>query len=773
MEIDLQNTDELINKLSDLCSIVPEYWDISGKKHITSVETKKAILRAMRLKVDSVEDIVKEINERKYKPWRNLIESVYVISVNDQPLKIPVYIPVQEGEEKKLLLSWSIESEDNPLQSPFSKGGLKGDFKGNAGGLSGERNKFILSGDSITISELQWINGIRYIRIDLRDTGNRDIGYYVIQVECKHPENIFPGNTNLLKMTSRVIVTPDTCYIPLELQDGRTWGLSINLYSISSLRNWGIGDFTDLKKIVKWIADLKGGFVGINPLHAIPNTKPFGISPYSPISRLYKNFIYLDIENIPEISDSENAEAITKSESFKKELNKLRKGKLIDYEQIASLKEKVLRHAFDLFYEKHYMQDTPRGKDFRRYVSEEGSNLESFTLFLALWKYMHKAYDAYTYQQWPEEYHSPSNKEVQEFRNTHEKEILFYKYVQWLVDGQLKETAEIARKIGMVAGLYHDLAIGSVNGGSDAWNYQGVIGEADVGAPADDFNPNGQNWGFPPVIPERLKDTGYELFIQTIRKNMKYAGALRIDHAPGLFRLFWIPYETTPKQGAYILYPSEDLLRIIALESVRNKTMVIAEDLGTVGENVRETLKGFQMLSYKLFYFERNYPDPSFVLPDRYPDTALCAVTTHDLPTLYGYWKSQDIKIRKKLGMFTDDASCQSQIRERKRDKKLILSALKSQGIIPDNFPSDPKMIQQMTPKLCLAIYQYLARTPCKLLLVSLDDILGTLNQQNMPGTVDSYPNWMQKTPLTLEEILSDKRFLVLSEMLRKNILRF
>ena len=761
MEIDLQNMDTLINELSELCGIVPEYWDISGKKHITSLETKKAILRAMRLKVDSVEDIVKEINERKYKPWKNLIEPVYVISVNDQPLQIPVYIPIREGEEKKLILSWSIENEKNPPLPPFSKGGK--------GGLSGERDEYVLSGDAISVSEQQWIDGTRYIKVILLDSVRRDIGYYVTNVECKHPENVFLGKTNLLRKPAKIIVTPDTCFIP-ELQNGRTWGLSINLYSISSLRNWGIGDFTDLRKIVKWIADLKGGFVGINPLHAIPNTKPFGVSPYSPISRLYKNFVYLNIEDIPEVSESEDAQAITRSESFKKELNKLKKRKLIDYEQAASLKERVLRHAFDLFYEKYYMRDTPQGMDFRRYMSEESSALESFALFVMLWKYMKKVHNAYTSQQWPEEYRSPSNKEVHDLRKTHEKEILFYKYVQWHIDKQLEETAEMARKLGMVVGLYHDLAIGSVAGGSDVWNYRAVIGEADVGAPSDDFSPNGQNWGFPPVIPERLKDTGYELFIQTIRKNMKYAGALRIDHAPGLFRLFWIPYGTTPKEGAYVLYPSEDLLRIIALESVRNKTMVIAEDLGTVGENVREMLKRFQMLSYKLFYFERNYPDPSFVLPDGYPDMALCAVTTHDLPTLYGYWKSQDIKIKKQLGMYQDDNLWKKQVQDRNRDKKLIIAALKSQEIIPDDFPSDPKMIPQMAPELCLAIYQYLTRTPCKLLLVSLDDILGTLNQQNMPGTVDLYPNWIQKTPLTLEKMLSDKRFIVLSEILRKNI---
>lgn len=742
----MSKIDDLIHELSELCGIVSEYWDILGKKHITPVETKKAILSAMKMKIDSEEDAVKEIHERKWKPWRSFIEPVHVVSVKEQPFKVPVYIPIHEGEEKRLSLSWSIESEN------------------------GQRDEFLISGENLTISEQQWINGIRYIKINIQDTGNRDIGYYVIHIECKHPENIFPEGTNLLKKTSRIVVTPDTCFIPPELHNRRTWGLSVNLYSIRSFRNWGIGDFTDLKEIIRWTADLKGGFIGINPLHALQNTKPLGISPYSPISRLYKNIIYLDIESIPEVSESKDAQGILTSSSFKRELNKIKKEKLIDYEQTASLKDRILRQAFEFFYEQYYTQNTPQGREFKKYISDEGDALEFFATYMTLSDFFCCGDHNSSWQQWAQKYHNPSSVAVQEFRKRHEREILFYKYIQWLIDGQLKEAVKLTRELGMVVGLYNDLAIGSVGGGSDAWNYQDVIGGADVGAPPDDFSPDGQNWGFPPMIPERLRETGYELFIQTVRKNMKHGGALRIDHAPGLFRLYWIPYGISPKEGAYIRYPSEDLLRIIALEGVRNKTMVIAEDLGTVGENVRETLKKFQMLSYKLFYFERNYPDPSFLPPEKYPDMALCAVTTHDLPTIYGYWKGQDIKMRKKLGMYTDEGLWQRHVEERERDKQLIISALKSQDIIPVDFPSKPKRLTQMTPELCIAIYQYLARTPCKLLHVSLDDVIGNLNQQNMPGIVDSYPNWMQKTPLTLEEMVEDERFVDLSEMLSRTI---
>jgi len=737
----MQYYDNLINELSGMCGIEPEYWDIFGKKHTASIDTRKAVLRAMRLNIETAEDIANEISKKRWKSWKGFLEPVHVISVNAPAVLIPVYIPVNEGEESRLAISCSLEDES--VHTVLQK------------------HKII--GKDIAISEQQWIDGKRYIKVFLH-IEHRDIGYYVLRVECKHPDKIFPEKSNKLQKTSRIIITPDVCYLPENLRNGKAWGLSINLYAIRSEQNWGIGDFTDLKRIVRWVAGFKGSLVGINPLHVIPNTSPFGASPYSPISRLYKNFIYLDIEGIPEVKESEDAGKFMSSKKYSQKLDELRKADLIDYEAVASLKEKILKYAFSVFYKKHYLRDTGRGREFKKYISEEGLALESFAIFMALSEHMKKTKNAHSWQEWPRKYHNLSGKAVDAFRKEHKKEIYFYQYVQWLIDKQIREISEEAEK----AGLYYDLAIGSLSGGSDAWAYQDVIADrADVGAPPDDFSPDGQKWGFPPLIPEKLKDNAYELFIQTMRRSMKHGRAIRIDHALGLFRLFWIPDGMTPEDGAYVACYSDDLLRIIALESTLNRTMVIAEDLGTMGEHVRETLKRFQMLSYRLFYFERNYPDPSFLPPEKYPDMALCAVTTHDLPTLNGYWKGRDIETRRGVGKYLNEKQWEQQIQDRERDKRLILAALKSQGIITDDFPSDPDMIPEMTAELCLAIYKYLALCPCKLLLVSLDDIIGTLDQQNMPGTVDSYPNWMQKSPVTLEEIMTLERFAAVTEMLK------
>jgi 4-alpha-glucanotransferase len=750
----MQPSDELITELSGLCGIIPEYWDIFGNKWITPPETRRAILRAMKLRIDSDAEIQKEISRRKEGYWNSFVKPVHVLSVNQQPRKIPIYLPMPEGQEAGLVVTWSIKNEDTS--------------SGTSRAYPRETR-----GPDITVEKVRWIDGVRFIKIVLLDDEPRDIGYYQLTVECRYPAGKSPGEQKAYKKKSRIILTPDFCYVPEEMEKGRSWGVALNLYSIRSAGNWGIGDFSDLKKTVAWVAGMKGDCVGINPLHAIPNTKPYGISPYSPISRLYKNYIYLNVESIPEVAESKKIQKQIASKKYQQELLEIKETEFIDYERIAALKEKVLRQAFEIFCSDHYLRNTSRGQDFRQYILDEGTVLESFTLFMVLKEHFLKTNNVYAWNDWPKTYHRLSGKAVQTFRKAHEKEVLYYQYLQWLIDCQLREIAEDAHQQGMKIGLYHDLAVGSVGGGSDAWNYQDVIaGDADLGAPPDDFNVNGQNWGFPPFIPEKMKESGYELFIHTIRKNMKYGGAIRIDHALGLFRLFWVPKGLHPKDGAYVSCSSEDLVRIIALESIRNKTIVIAEDLGTIGENVRETLKAYKMLSYRLLYFERNYPDPSFLTPEKYPELALCAVTTHDLPTLYGYWAGRDLQVKKQLGLFRDDDQWQQHLQERERDKKLIISAVKSRGIVPDEYPSEPSLVPEMTPELCIAIYTFLSLTPCKLLMVSLDDLLGTLNQQNMPGTVDEHPNWMQKTPVTLDAIAKDRRFAVLSGMLKKTFLR-
>ena len=575
-----QKTSEMINELSGLCGILPEYWDIFGKLHTTTVEAKQAMLRAMKLHIGSDADISKTITDVKNSLWTGFVEPAFVVSVNDRHLNIPVYLPLRSGEEGKMTLTCVIEDE----------------FK--------KTYEIKVSGSDLDILEERTIDDIRYVKVLLAVGAPGNDGYYTADLECKLSVNTFADGNEAIRKTTKLIITPDTCYIPPELQTGKAWGLSVNLYSVQSKHSWGTGDFRDLKTLTDLIAAMKADFLGVNPLHAIPNTYPYGVSPYSPISRLYKNFIYLDIEDIPEVVESDEIQGRIKSRTFKNKVRKLRKTKTIDYEQAGHIKEQILRNAFDCFYDRHYEKDTERGRAFRGFVAAEERCLDFYATFMALLDFFRNTKNIYAWQEWPEAYHDPSGDAVRTFRKKHEKEVLYYEYLQWLIDDQLLRISRHCKEIGMKIGLYHDLAIGAIAGGSDVWSYQEMIGDADVGAPPDDFNPIGQNWGFPPLIPHKLRENGYEVFIETIRKNMKYGGALRIDHALGLFRLFWIPAGAPARDGAYLLQPAEDLLRIIALESQRNKTVVIAEDLGTIDDNFRKMLQSFQMLSYRLFYFE-------------------------------------------------------------------------------------------------------------------------------------------------------------------------
>jgi 4-alpha-glucanotransferase len=748
--------DELIEELAGLCGIVPEYWDIFGKRHEAAVEGKIALLKAMGLATYSEEEVCREIAERKKRPWNLFLEPALVVSVNDCPVSIPIYLPLESGGEKDVSLSLTVIDEQ------------------------GNEDALALTGDVLTIAEERVLEDIRYVRINLKDRDVRAMGYYTLTVTAERKQGAFPGGRSLIAKTCRLIITPGACYIPPALETGRTWGLSMNLYSIRSAENWGIGDFGDLRKIVRRIGLLRGGFVGINPLHAIPNTMPFGISPYSPISRLYRNLVYLDMDNIPGFAQCDEAHALTSH------THDTGKPDMIDYERVAALKKEVLKLVFADFLHEHCNGQSELGREFSSYCKNEGETLESYAAYCALWEHMQAERNACSWQEWPEEYHDCTGPAVADFKKQHASEILFHQYIQWLIDRQLRQIQAEAEALGMPVGIYHDLAVGSIGGGSDAWSFRGVISTAaDVGAPPDDFNPAGQNWGFPPVDPEKLRETGYEFFIQTIRKNMRHGGALRIDHALGLFRIFWIPQGMKASFGAYVNFPSEDLLRIIALESVRNKTMVIGEDLGTVGDNVRETLRRFNLLSYKLLYFERYYPDPSFRKPEDYAETALCTVTTHDLPTLYGYWAGRDIELKKRLGIYQDDAAVDNDVSSRERDRKLLLAVLAAEGIIErsDAAAKDkvskirdilrgvhhPDDFTVMTPDLCLSVYEYLARTPCRLLAVSLDDAIGTPDQQNMPGVTEGYPSWRRKTPLSLKHILSDTWFERLADMFKRN----
>ena len=367
---------------------------------------------------------------------------------------------------------------------------------------------------------------------------------------------------------------------------------------------------------------------------------------------------------------------------------------------------------------------------------------------------------------WPEEYRDPESAAVRGFRAKHWRSVLFYQYLQWQIDAQLRGAQKRARERRLAIGLYHDLALATDRFGSDLWAHRPYyVAGCRVGAPPDDFSPSGQDWAFPPPDSQRHRENGYRLFAASIRKNCRHGGALRIDHVMRLFRLYWIPDGKTAAGGAYVRELSLDYLRVLALESVRNQVMVIGEDLGTVEPEVRETLARFGILSYRLLYFEQD-KSGRFKTGEQYPRQALVSSTTHDLPTLAGFWTGADIEARRQAGMI-DDANYERQIAARAAEKQKMLDLLFQSGLLAADLPRRAASYPELTAELHNAVIGFLALTPSQLLALNEEDLTKETAQQNLPGTTWQYPNWGRKAKFTVEQLRSDPQALAFTAMAR------
>ncbi len=533
-----------------------------------------------------------------------------------------------------------------------------------------------------------------------------------------------------------LIVAPDRATQPPR----RSAGLGVTLYGLRSGRNWGCGDFRDLRDLIDWsVKVLRVDFIALNPLHAIHNRRPYNTSPYLPNSTFYRNFIYLDVEAVPGYAAVEDSA----------ELARLRQAPTVEYEQVAALKRAALERIFE---------SNPPGRECLDWIAREGELLRVFATYCALDDALHAANsDLWIWPDWPECYRAPDTPAVAEFQQANDRAILFYSWLQWLIDGQLAEVQAHALASGMSIGLYHDLALATDRCGSDLWGWRPFfITGCRVGSPPDGFSPNGQDWSFPPPNTARHRAEGYRLFAESIRKTMRHGGALRIDHVMRLFRLYWIPEGHGAKDGAYVRDRAMDLVRVLALESVRNRCVIVGEDLGTVENEVRETLARFGILSYKLLYFERAFERNAeeFRQPSEYPVSALTSTSTHDLATIAGYWTGEDIEARFRARTI-DEGGRQAQLRERARDKQSLLDALFTAGLMPADYDRDASRIPELTGELHYAISGYLASTPCAMWLINQEDLTKEPRQQNLPGTTAEYPNWSRKMRWTIEELSS------------------
>lgn len=532
------------------------------------------------------------------------------------------------------------------------------------------------------------------------------------------------------------------CHMPEP--GARLFGPAIQLYALRSKRNWGVGDFTNLADLARIAAAQGASFVGVNPLHELFLDRPAQASPYSPSTRLALNPLYIDVEAVGEFRDCAEARALVASDAFARNVAALRKTAFIDYAGVWTAKRAVLELLFGHFAKQ---ASSDRAKAFRTFVASQRHAVYDAALFDALQAHL-VARDptVWGWPAWPIEYRARGGAAVAAFKRDHARAVDFHLYLQWQADLQLARAHAAALDAGMSIGLYRDLAVGANPGGAETWQAPRLFANGvHVGAPPDDFNRKGQDWGLPPWIPNELRTEGYAPFLALVRANMRHAGALRIDHVMGLSRLYWIPQGLSPEHGAYVRYPLDDLCALLASESVQAKCVVVGEDLGTVADALRETLRDTGVFSYRVLYFERT-SDGAFATPDAYPVQALVSVSTHDLPTLRGFLEGTDLAHRSQLALFPSDALRERLYAERERDRAALRDALAQAGVAEGDEAD--------------AVHRYVARTPCALMTVQLEDVFGEAEQANLPATLDDqHPNWRRKVGIDLEDWARDGRF--------------
>ncbi|WP_028989508.1 4-alpha-glucanotransferase [Thermithiobacillus tepidarius DSM 3134] len=729
------NEQEALDRLCALCGIDLAYTDIWGKTHPASDQTKRALLAAMHVPAGSEAELRQSLEELESKAWRRLLPPVLVLRRSEPAPRIPLTVPAERAERA---FRWALLEE------------------------GGQRH-----GGECRPAELEVL--------ERRQTGAGDCVRYALPLPFLPADGYHRFELEEVEDPSHcaamsLIIAPDACYQPPAVAGaGRVWGPAVQLYTLRSGRNWGIGDFSDLQRVVELSAELGASLVGLNPLHALFPHNLVHASPYSPSSRLFLNVLYLDVEAVPDFAESESARALVRSPVFQELLQAQRAGELVDYAAVGEAKLRVLSAAYSHFREHHLQQDSERGRAFRRFQAEGGEMLRMQALFEALQEHFHQENpEIWGWPVWPPAYRHPGSAEVREFAAAHEARVEFFEYLQWQADLQLGAAGRRCLELGLGVGLYQDLAVSVDRGGAEAWANQDLYAvDASVGAPPDAFNMKGQDWGLPPLIPERLREAAYAPFIATLRENMRHAGALRIDHVMALMRLFWVPPGNSAAEGTYVNYPLADLLGILALESQRNRCLVIGEDLGTVPDAVRDALGPLGVLSYRLLIFER-HDDGSFKAPGEYPRQALVAVSTHDLPTLAGYWQGVDLELRSALHLFPSAEAGREQYALREQDRAQLLAALQREGLLPEGLSTDPRSVPAVTPEFARAVHVYLARSPAQVMLVQLEDVFGQSEQVNLPGTTDQHPNWRRKLTVGLEQWAQDGRLAALAEALRR-----
>ncbi|MEW6342540.1 MAG: 4-alpha-glucanotransferase [Paraburkholderia sp.] len=575
-----------------------------------------------------------------------------------------------------------------------------------------------------------------------------------------------PGYHTLFINDHRITlaVAPSRCYTVADawraLQDAPTppmWGIAAQLYGLRRTGDGGIGDYSALSRFAVESARHGAHALAVSPTHAMFSAEPERFSPYSPSSRLWLNVTHIDPTAV---FGAEATRAAIDAADGSETWPQLERLTLIDWPRAVRLKLKVLRTLFEQFCVHDRAQDAPRALEFNAFCAKGGRSLEDHARFEALQAVQLAQPERNGHwRNWPEALRDPRSVEVEAFANQHRHEVEFHLFLQWLAAKGLSHAQHAARDAGMAVGLIADLAVGCDSAGSHAWSYRDdMLQGVSVGAPPDLFNQAGQAWGLTTFSPRAMRTQGFSAFIDMLRAAFAHAGGVRIDHILGLRRLWLVPDGESARNGAYLRYPLEDMLRLIALESWRHRSIVIGEDLGTVPPGFRERLDEHGIAGIRVLWFEGSESGRGFKPPQRWDRNAVATTTTHDLPTVTGWWRGADIVWRNRIGQTLPRADGRDPVElaqtERAEDRALLWAAFQQAGVAAKDVPAPPPESAPVDEALA-----FIAATPAPLVIYPLEDLLALEDQPNLPGSIDEHPNWRRRVALPIDELFEEPAF--------------
>ncbi len=691
-----------LDKLLYWRGVTPEYFNYRGEKVFVSLENRVRLLQAMGVDTSDEDSVAKQAYDLDINPWLHWLA----------PFSI------------------AVEGEEVCFQINLSPQWLPADFEYHLELESGE----ILTGSFIPAQAPEvgdyLHEGTRYSRRAIC-VHAVPAGYHKLRI---HRE----GGTK--ECSASFVVVPEKAYAPEWVELGeKPWGIIVQLYTIRSARNWGIGDFSDLKYLIETAADAGASMIGLNPLHALRSPVENHPSPYSPSDRRFLNPLYIDPQVEPDFT--QNPEELTSV------LAQLRAPEQVNYGEVYAVKMAAFKSMYSVFVEREMKSQSARALDFAEFCETAEDGFDDYCLYQSVQQSSTKQWEAL------------SDSDKTELKDELADDIQFNAYLEWLAVTQLSACQTLAEDRGMRVGLMRDLAVGADGGGSEvSTNLQLFRREASVGAPPDPLAELGQNWGLPPMDPATLREQNFKHFIDLLRSNMSSCGALRIDHAMSLMRLWWCPPGKTADYGSYIHYPFEEMLGLLKLESQRHQCLVIGEDMGVVPAEFRQAIVSANIFTNKLFYFEKQH-DQSFTAANAYPPRSLAMLTNHDVPTIASWWSGSDLKLREDLKLFEEGVKYEDVSRGREDEKRRLLHWLSDmQMVSPEDI--DMYLGACMTPALASAIQCGLAKVSSQLYVIQLEDLELMNDPVNVPGTCDEYPNWRRKLSVNIEDIFADSEIL-------------